>query len=132
MEEMKNVLVDAVIKLKECNPEEYNNIEYCLHKIAHLGEVGEELARCWVESMKNKDGTSGAHWTWEQVTQVHKEKKIGKDVGTFYAVLNMMYSDYYSPRFDTNTYIDLAKDWLNDPDGDECKTLKYYYYIVHK
>ena len=132
MEEMKNVLVDAVIKLKECAPDEYNNIEFCLHKIAHCGELGEDLARCWVDHMKNKDGTTGAHWTWEQVMQVQKDRKIGNDIGTLYAVLNMMWSDYYNPKFDTNTYIELAKDWINDEDVGECKTLKYYYYVVHE
>lgn len=49
----------------------------------------------------------------------------------FFAVLNMMYSDYYNPSFDTSTYVKLAEDWLNDPDVGPGKTLKYYYYVVH-
>jgi hypothetical protein len=129
---MKEILIKAVTKLKETDPNEYNNIEFCLHKAAHGHKVGEELAHCWVEEMKNKDGTTGAHWTWEQVSQVFKERKIGDDIGTLYVVLNMMYSDYYNSKFDTSVYIDMAKDWINDPDADEYKTIKYYYYIVHK
>ena len=132
MEEMKEVLVDAVIKLKECNVSAYNDIEFCLHKIAHKGALGDDISKAWVAGMKNKDGSTGPHWNWDQVAQVYKDKKIGPDVGTLYAVLNMMYSDYYNPKFDTNTYLEMAKDWINDPDAAECKTLKYYYYVVHK
>ena len=131
MHQMQEVLVQAVCKLKELSPTEYNNVEYCLHKVAHGGELGEDLAKSWVAQMKNKDGTTGAHWTWDQVAQLQKEKRIGKDVGTVYALLNMMYSDYYNPKFDLNIYIEMVKDWLNDPDVGECKTLKYYYFVVH-
>ena len=132
MEKMREILAEAVIKLKKFSPEEYNNIEFDLHKIAHSGHLGEDLAKQWVECMENKDGTKGAHWTWEQVSQVNRDKKIAEETADVYAILNMMYSDYYSPKFDVNTYVELAKDWFNDPDGSECKTLKYYYYIIHE
>ena len=132
MRELKDVLVDAVIQLKELDPTAYRDIEFCIHKIAHEGKLGEALAKQWVECMENKDGSTGAHWTWEQVAQVQKDKRIGDDVAELYAVMNKMYSDYFNPKFDTNIYIDLAKDWINDPDVGECKTLKYYYYVVHK
>ena len=132
MEKMREILAEAVTKLKKVSPEDYNNIEFDLHKIAHNGKLGEDLAKEWVECMKNKDGTEGGHWSWEQVTQVNRDKKITEDISDAYAILNMMYSDYYSPKFDINTYIELSKDWFNDPDGGQCKTLKYYYYIVHK
>lgn len=48
----------------------------------------------------------------------------------FYAALNMVYSDYYNPKFDTSIYVELAKDWLNDKDIDGAKLLKYYYFVV--
>ena len=43
----------------------------------------------------------------------------------------MMYSDYYNQKFDTNKYIELAKDWLNDKDVGDGKTLKYYMLVVN-
>jgi hypothetical protein len=132
MGKLKDVLVDAVIKLKEFSPKDYNNVEFCIHKIAHDGKLGEDLSKCWVEKMENKDGTKGPHWSWDQVAQVYKEKKIGDDLSELYAVLNMMYSDYYNPKFDTNTYIELAKDWIVDPDVGDCKTLKYYFFVVQE
>jgi hypothetical protein len=132
MVELKEVLEDAVTHMKECCPSTYNGIEYRIHKIAHEGHLGEELAKKWVDSMVNKDGTKGAHWTWEQVAQVNKEKHLGDELAEVYVVVNMMYSDYYNSKFDTNTYLELAKDWLADKDVNGCKTLKYYYYVAHK
>ena len=46
--------------------------------------------------------------------------------------MNMVYSDYYNSKFDINTYIELARDWMNDTDVGEGKTLKYYLHVVCK
>ena len=104
--------------------------EYEINKIAHNGHIGEDVAKCWVSKMQNKDGTKGEHWSMEQVANVIKEKGIKYELTDFYTVLNMMYSDYYNSRFDTATYIDLAKDWLEDKDIEGCKLLKYYYFVT--
>lgn len=79
--------------------------------------------------MENKDGTKGEHWTYDQVAQLVRDKGIKCDVSDFYAVLNMVYSDYYNTKFDINVYIELAKDWLHDMDINN-KVLKYYYFVV--
>lgn len=55
---------------------------------------------------------------------------IHLDKSDFYAIANMVYSDYYNPRFDTNTYVQLAIDWLDDKDVGGDKTLKYYMKVV--
>ena len=52
------------------------------------------------------------------------------DKSGFYAIANMVYSDYYNLRFDTNTYVQLAIDWLDDKDVGGNKTLKYYMYVA--
>ena len=61
---------------------------------------------------------------------MRKQYAPQQEASDFYAVMNMIYSDYYNQRFDTATYIQLALDWLNDKDVGGCKTLKYYYKIV--
>lgn len=131
MREMQDVMIAAISKLKESDRAAYNRAEFELHCIAHKGHLGEDLAKEWVECMENKDGTKGAHWSWEQAQQVKKDKGLDFDAGDWYAVLNMMWSDYYLPKFDTAIYIELAKDWLNDVDVGKDKTLKYYYYVVN-
>lgn len=130
MEDMQTVLEDAVSKLKTIDRKTYNDIEFCLHKIAHNGHIGEKAAKAWVDCMKNKDGSTGPHWTWEQVAQVKRDKAADLDMSDFFVVLNMCYSDYYSPKFDLYTYVEMAKDWLKDADSGKDKLLKYYYYVI--
>ena len=77
--------------------------------------------------MENKDGTKGQHWSVDQTSQYAGEF----NKWDWYAVMNMMYSDYYNQKFDTNTYVELAKDWLNDKDVGYGKTLKYYMLVVN-
>ena len=80
--------------------------------------------------MKNKDGSCGPHWTWEQVAQVVRDKGLKVDLSDFYASLNMVYSDYYSAKFDLSHYIELALDWMSDSDVGEDKLLNYYFFVV--
>lgn len=126
MEHLGELFIDMIETLKVEDPEEYCEFEYKLHKIAYGKHLGEELAKKWVAHMENKDGTTGEHWTYEQTSQYADNF----DKWDWYAVLNMIYSDNYNPRFDIATYIDLAKNWFDDKDVGECKTLKYYYFIV--
>lgn len=130
MEEMKEVLEDVVCDLKMVDHKAYLEAEYRLHAIAHHGHLGEKAAKCWVEKMKNKDGTKGQHWSWEQTEQVRKDKNLPFDGSDWYAVLNMIYSDYYHSKLDTSMYVEMAKDWLMDSDVGGHKTLKYYYFVV--
>ena len=130
MHEMRDVLEGVIDYLKVEDYDAYLVAEYALHCIAHKGHLGEDLAKCWVSKMKNKDGTCGAHWSWEQILQVAREKGLKYDLADFYAAMNMVYSDFYNQKFDIATYIDIAKDWLDDKDVGEYKLLKYYFFVV--
>ena len=126
MECLSDMLEDLVCDLKESDHEKYMQYKFKLHRLAYGEHLSEDMAKHWVSEMKNKDGTVGEHWSYEQTsTLAEKHNKCD-----FYAVLNMMYSDYYNPRFDTNTYVTLARDWLDDKDVGGGKTLKYYMYVV--
>ena len=126
MEHLKDIFIEVIDDLKHKDYDEYKEVEHRLYKIVYGDNLNDELAHKWVKSMKNKDGTVGEHWSVDQTSQYagmhHKYD--------WYAIMNMMYSDYYSPRFDTNTYVDLAKDWFNDKDGHHSKTLDYYLDII--
>ena len=126
MECLSDMLEDLVCDLKESDHEKYIQYKFKLHRLAYGEHLSEDMAKHWVSEMKNKDGTVGEHWSYEQTsTLAEKHNKCD-----FYAVLNMMYSDYYNSRFDTNTYVTLARDWLDNKDVGEGKTLKYYMYVV--
>lgn len=130
MEKLTYIVDELLEELKEKDEHEYKHIAYKVHKIAYGGHLGRELAEKWCMEMENKDGSHGGHWTWEQTEEVRKQYAPQQEASDFYAVMNMIYSDYYNQRFDTATYIQLALDWLNDKDVGGCKTLKYYYKIV--
>lgn len=126
MEYLEELLDDVICDLKTTNYNWYSNIELDMYKRLYGYHLTEELAREWVSGMENKDGTKGQHWSIEQTNQFAN----GFDKNDFYATLNMMYSDYYNPKFDTDIYVELAKDWLNDKDVGEGKTLCYYWKVV--
>lgn len=126
MREIECCLENLIIDLKTSNYDKYKEIEYKLYKIAYDNHLTEDLAKEWVASMENKDGTSGEHWTLEQ-TNAYCGKHNKYD---WYATLNMMYSDYYNSKFGVDTYVELAKDFLDDEDTDKDKLLKYYMLIV--
>lgn len=123
---LENLMVKMVDHFKTTDYEIYESIEHKLYKMVYGEHLSRELACKWVASMENKDGTHGEHWSMEQTRQYAGNH----DLNDWYAVLNMMYSDYYNPKFDATTYVELANDWLADPDVGEGKTLKYYLYVV--
>lgn len=101
----------------------------------HHKKFDRETAEKWMSKMENEDGTKGAHWSYEQVTQLMSQKNIDCDPAEFYAAVNMMYSDYckVAKQHNVNTvdfYFAMAKAFLDDSDGGENKIGKYYEYIV--
>lgn len=95
----------------------------------------QKTAEEWTEKMKNADGSTGAHWTMEQVKQVMQQHNMDFDPAEFYAVVNSIYSDYctVAKKHNVNTidfYADMAKAWLDDRDAVENKTAAYYECIV--
>lgn len=123
---LEKIMIEMVDKLKLIDHDTYKSVEYKLYKMVYGEHLNKELAHKWVSKMKNKDGTLGGHWTYEQTVQYAGNY----DKYDWYAILNMMYSDYYNPRFDVSTYVDLAKDWFSDKDAEEGKTLNYYLHVV--
>lgn len=123
---LEELLNDLICDLKITNNDWYKQIEYEMYKKVYGRHLSEELAKEWVSCMENKDGSKGQHWSIEETNSLAGNY----DKNDFYATLNMMFSDYFNPRFDTNTYIELAKDWLNDKDIED-KILKYYFFVVN-
>lgn len=70
----------------------------------------------------------------EQTTQAARQVGIqftSFNMYDWYYTLNMMWSDYSNVFGNySNTYISLAKAWLNDLDVPEGKAWRYYKYVV--
>lgn len=112
----------------------------CLDEYEHetekyKGRFNRRVAEEWVESMKNTDGSTGAHWTFEQTEQVRKQHGYDCDPNEFFAAINMVYSDYFKvcKEFNLNSvdfYAKLAHAFLDDDDAVDGKIEKYYECIV--
>lgn len=100
-----------------------------------LPRFDRQMAMEWTQGMKNADGTQGPHWTLEQTTEQMKKHGIKCDEIEFWAVMNSLYSDYCEALKKNNastmeTYVCLAKAWLEDDDAVEDKASAYFTYIV--
>lgn len=124
---LEKMLVSMIDDLKISDKDEYKAVEYKLYNMVYGDHLSEDIAKTWVSRMDNKDGSKGEHWSIDQTSQYAENR----DKYDFYAVLNMMYSDYFNPRFDNSVYVQMAKDWIDDEDVPQGKTLKYYMYIVN-
>ena len=102
-------------------------------------KMDEHTAREWTEQMKNEDGTTGPHWSMEQIKKLVEQKKELQEfeLADVFAAINMLYSDYVevAKKFNVNNidfYICMAKAWLDDDDvaTGKGKTAAYYEYVV--
>lgn len=123
---MEHVMIEMIDCLKIVDHDLYERVEHKLYKMVYGEHLSRKLADEWVSKMKNKDGTEGGHWTYEQTLQYANDF----DKNDWYAAMNMAYSDHYSPRFDLTTYVELAKDFIKDKDAKDGKLLNYYLYVV--
>ena len=106
----------------------------------HAAGLDEKTAKEWVAGMVNPEDPSrkGEHWSMAQTSQVLKQLGYSFDTAEWYAVMNMMYSDYYhtakkyGQERNAEFFADMAKDWLDDKDtaAGKHKTEKYYRKIV--
>ena len=104
---------------------------------AHPAHLTIEDAKRWTSKMQNADGTTGSHWTLEQTQDVAKQRNITCDPNDFWAVMNMMYSDYcqVAKRQSVDTpgfYADMAKAFLEDSDAADGKAYLYWDCIADK
>lgn len=109
-------------------------------RAGHETKMTREMAEEWMMGLQNEDGTKGPHWSMDQAKQVMSQRGIQADPATFWAVLNMMYSDYckvfkkHGVGDRVDFYADMASAWMNDKDGPEPtkKAAAYYEHVVNK
>lgn len=95
-----------------------------------------EKAMEWASMLQNEDGTTGPHWSMEQVKQIMAQRGLEYNPVEMFLALNLTYSDLCK-EFRKNginnmdAYIDFAKAfWLDDKDASDDKLSKYYEYVV--
>lgn len=128
-------ITKAILNLKRLAEQEgYDDSEH--------HPMDKETAMKWVSYMENEDGTVGEHWTMEQTTAVGEQYGVmWSEVSkcTWYAALNMIYSDYckVAKKYGVDSleyYIDMTKAFLFDKDSvaPDKKISEYYDHIVDK
>lgn len=115
--EMLTTLTDEFIhKVKDIKPELVDkylwNLKMYLHPLK-----SRECAESIVAMFKNRDGSEGEHWDYDTTTKVLESKGYDFDACSWYWALNRSYSDYYNKEFSDSMYIELAVDFLTDPDS---------------
>lgn len=120
---------DGLVSMRPFNENEYKEGIMLLRKVLKNEHFDEELLMESAEHMINEDGSSGHHWSVDQVKSV----TAGMDFGEYNCydvtyVMNMLYSDYY-PVLGNNTdyYVRMTKLFLNDKDAPPGKAVKYYF-----
>ena len=99
-------------------------------------EFTEDDAKAWTARMKNADGSTGAHWTLDQTTELMQRRGINCNPVKFWVAMNAVYSDLseVAERHGVGNdefYADMAKSfWLCDKDAVEDKLAAYYENVV--
>lgn len=93
------------------------------------GDLTPEEIHAWVNGMENADGTRGPHWS---MTETETARTFTPDCEPlkFYAVMNMMYSDYCCAMAKAGgatleLYALLSRAFLTDPDAQPHKLARY-------
>ena len=122
-QELEGIVCDALDELKMHCPKLYWDAMYKMHCAVYGPHFDEELAKKAVSKMKNIDGTTGEHWTFEQTSQLADQQGI-RCKADWYYVMNMLHSDFAEILgSDTNNYVRMAKAYMNDPDAPDGKVL---------
>ena len=98
-----------------------------LHELDCGPHFDADIAINAVANMENVDGTTGQHWTFEEVEKEAEKRNIDHPADLYYAI-NMLYSDLSNVLGkDPEKYIAVAKAlYWDDPDMPEGKLFKQY------
>ena len=125
MEELTEMVDDFVEDFKEHHKDKVDEFIMGVDLLLNP-HFTKHTAHYAVSKMKNKDGSTGEHWSKETTSKVLESKGYDFDPCDWYVALNMMYSDYYKSGRSDETYIELAYDFLSDVDAPKDKMKRYY------
>lgn len=123
MEKLSDMLEEVIYYLKETNRAKYDKYKTKLMGMAYDYRFTEEFAKDIVDKM-----TKGEIWDMNTVKAVMKNYNVNEDYCEFYIVLNSLANDYGDiiSTEDVETYIKMAKAFIDDPDAKEHKVWIYF------
>lgn len=98
-------------------------------------KLDERDAKEWMRTLKNADGSTGAHWTKEHTDNLRSQYNISCDPMEFWCAVNMLYSDYCTVAKAYNVctaefFAKLAVAFLDDVDAVSGKLSEYWDCVV--
>jgi hypothetical protein len=123
MDCLSDILVNSLYKIKEFDYNDFKKYKIKIKGMAYNYQIDDELAQEIVKDMK----PLGEYWNMATIQSV-----ISNDnhrLCDMYVVMNSLANDYQSiiSLDDTETYVKMARAWLDDIDG---KTNKVWWYFV--
>ena len=123
MEVLSDMLEEIIYYVKETDKPKYDKYKTKLMGMAYDYKFDEEFAKHIVDEMSN-----GEIWDMEIIKTVMKNYNVNERDCDFYIVMNSLANDYGDiiPIEDVETYIKMAKAFINDPDAKENKLWIYF------
>lgn len=124
MEELSEMLDEAIIKVKEREPECYKKYKMKLMGMAYGYKFDKEIAEDIVDKMK----PLGEVWDINTTTIAKNKYSVVANDSDFYIVMNSLVNDYGDiiDKDDVETYVRMASAFINDPDAIKNKVWKYF------
>ena len=129
MHQLRNVLSDTILYVKNNDAQTFEKIECDLYEIANGKVLSKEKAIEWVNNMTPK-----ANWSWDEVEQIKNRHQTSLPILPAYTIMNMLFSDFGDVLGEEMTdeviekYIRAAEDWYYDEDASKTEDEKLYYY----
>lgn len=122
MECLEDILIDALYEMKESNYDNFKKYKNKIKGMAYGYKVDKELAEEIVEDMK----PLGEYWNMETIASVIQNDMHRLE--DMYVVMNSLVNDYQNAisTEDVETYIKMARAWLDDVDGHNNKVWWYF------
>ena len=125
MEKLGDMLSELIYMTKESHPELYEKYKMKLYGMAYNYKFTKEMAEEIVEDMKPR----GEIWSYDTTTQVKNQYGLSNiNAEDFYLVLNSLGNDYGDVinTDEVETYIRMARAWIEDKDAKENKIWIYF------
>jgi len=128
MEELSDMLEDAMEVIERYDRECYKEMEIKLYKMAY----GSHLNKAMAEEIVNKMRPYNERWKYDEVKRIQEERGLNNiSTPDFYSTMNMAYNDYHNIfDEDIESYIRFTIDFIEDEDAKEGKVFKYFTQIV--
>lgn len=129
MHKLSEILDDVMEKLKIYDESCYKNYEMQLYEMAFGNTLSDELKVKWVKQMH-----PSYKWELNEIEQVAMNHGVNIPLYSFYAIMNMFYSDMQNVlgsgdnQESLEKYIQASNDWYYDEDATNTQEAKLYFY----